>query len=307
MSADEVALVTGSSRGIGAAIARRLAEDGLRVALTYAESPHRADEVVGEIERAGGQALGPRADAADPDAVTAAVKHTVAAYGGLDVLVSNAGVARVGALHELTPEQIDRTIDVNVRGVVHAVRGALPHLGDGGRIITIGSVNAERIPFAGGAAYGMTKAAIAGLVRGLAQRLGLRGITVNNIQPGPTADDRMTEDGPLAEAMLKWLAVPRIGSPREIADLVSYLMGPEAAFVKRSQPHDRRRLHHVAAGLVRMVVRPPCSDRRQTTTPRHRNRIRANHGQVPAVAPSVGRSCTCGPQHHELVPTDHFP
>ncbi|GHE09044.1 hypothetical protein GCM10010339_60060 [Streptomyces alanosinicus] len=151
--------------------------------------------------------------------------------GGLDVLVSNAGVAAVGALDELAPEQIDRMIDVNVRGVVHAVRAALPHLGDGGRIITIGSVNAERIPFAGGAAYGMTKAAIAGLVRGLARDLGPRGITVNNIQPGPTANDRMAEDGPPAEAMLKWLALPRIGSPLEIAALVSYLAGPEAAFI----------------------------------------------------------------------------
>ena len=231
MSTGKVALVTGGSRGIGAAIARRLAQDGLRVALTYAESPHRADGVVGEIERAGGQALALRADAADPDAVTAAVERTVAAYGGLDVLVSNAGVATVGALDELASEQIDRMIDVNVRGVVHAVRAALPHLGDGSRIITIGSVNAERIPFAGGAAYGMTKAAIAGLVRGLARDLGPRGISVNNIQPGPTANDRMTQDGPLAEAMLKWLALPRIGSPREIAALVSYLVGPEAAFI----------------------------------------------------------------------------
>ncbi|MEV5506103.1 SDR family oxidoreductase [Streptomyces orinoci] len=231
MSTGKVAMVTGGSRGIGAAIARRLAEDGLRVALTYADSPHRADEVAGQIECAGGQALALRADAADPDAVTAAVERTVAAYGGLDVLVSNAGVATVGALDELAPEQIDRMIDVNVRGVVHAVRAALPHLGDGGRIITIGSVNAERIPFAGGAAYGMTKAAIAGLVRGLARDLGPRGITVNNIQPGPTANDRMTEDGALAEAMLQWLALPRIGSPREIAALVSYLAGPEAAFI----------------------------------------------------------------------------
>ncbi|KAK1185969.1 3-oxoacyl-ACP reductase FabG [Streptomyces sp. NBS 14/10] len=231
MSMEKVVLVAGGSRGIGAAIARRLACDGMRVALTYSASPDRADQVVREIEHAGGRALSLRADAADPEAVTAAVERTAAAFGRLDVLVSNAGVAAVGRVEELAPEQIDRMIDVNVRGVLHVIRAALPHLGDGGRIITIGSVNAERVPFAGGAAYAMTKAAIAGLVRGLARDLGPRGINVNNIQPGPTANDRMSADSPAADAMLQWLALSRIATPEEIAGLVSYLAGPEAGYI----------------------------------------------------------------------------
>jgi 3-oxoacyl-[acyl-carrier protein] reductase len=146
-------------------------------------------------------------------------------------VIANAGVASAGGIDDLSVEQIDRMIDVNVRGVVHTVRAALPHLGDGGRIVTIGSVNADRTPFAGAAAYAMTKAAVTGLVRGLARDLGPRGITVNNVQPGPTANDSMSADGPAAEAMAKWLALPRIGAPEEIAGLVSYLAGPEAAFV----------------------------------------------------------------------------
>ncbi|GAB2734356.1 SDR family oxidoreductase [Kitasatospora kifunensis] len=231
MNTGKVALVTGASRGIGAAIARRLAEDGLRIALTYSSSPDRAAQVVQQIENVGGRALALHADAADPQAATAAVEQTVAAFGCLDVLVNNAGVAAVGALDALTPAQIDRMIDVNVRGAIHTIRAAVPHLSEGGRIITIGSVNAERIPFAGGAVYGMTKAAMSGLVRGLARDLGPRGITVNNIQPGPTANDRMPADGPLAESMLNWLALPRIGTPEEIAGLVSYLTGPQAAYI----------------------------------------------------------------------------
>ncbi|WP_211124433.1 SDR family oxidoreductase [Streptomyces yatensis] len=231
MSIEKVALVTGGSRGIGAAIARRLAGDGLPVALTYSASPDRADQVVREIEHAGGRALSLRADAADPDAATAAVERTVSALGRLDVLVSNAGVAAAGPVEALEPEQIDRMIDVNVRGVLHAIRAALPHIGEGGRIITIGSMIADRVPFAGGAAYAMTKAAVAGLVRGLARDLGPRGVSVNNIQPGPTANDSMSADSPAADGMLPWLALPRIATPDEIAGLVSYLAGPEAGYI----------------------------------------------------------------------------
>ncbi|MGY4976666.1 3-oxoacyl-ACP reductase family protein [Streptomyces sp. 900105755] len=231
MDIGRVALVTGGSRGIGAAIARRLARDGLRVALTYTTSSDRAGQVVREIENAGGRAIALRADAADPDAVTAAVERAAAVFERMDVLVSNAGVASLGGVEELAPEQIDRMIDVNVRGVVHTVRAALPHFGESGRIITIGSVNAERVPFAGGAAYAMTKAAVAGLVRGLARDLGPRGITVNNIQPGPTANDRMPAGSPAADALLRWLALARIANPEEIAGLVSYLAGPEAGYI----------------------------------------------------------------------------
>ncbi|WP_306324180.1 MULTISPECIES: SDR family oxidoreductase [unclassified Streptomyces] len=231
MSIERVALVTGGSRGIGAAIARRLAADGLSVALTYSASPGRADEVVREIERAGGRALALRADVAEPGAVAAAVERTAADFGSLDVLVSNAGIADAGSVEALGPERIDRMIDVNVRGVLHTIRAALPHLGQGGRIVTVGSMIAERVPFAGGAVYAMTKAAVAGLVRGLARDLGPRGVTVNNIQPGPTANDSMPADGPAADAMLPWLALSRIASPDEIAGLVSYLAGPESGYI----------------------------------------------------------------------------
>ncbi|MGW4959962.1 SDR family oxidoreductase [Nonomuraea sp. NPDC004186] len=168
---------------------------------------------------------------ADAAAMAGAVEHTVQTLGRLDVVVASAGVARAGGIDALPAEEIDRMIDVNVRGVLHTIRAALPHLGDGGRIVTIGSVNAARAPFAGAAAYGMTKAAVAGLVRGLARDLGPRGITVNNVQPGPTANDSMSADGPAAQAMTTWLALPRIGTPEEVSALVSHLVGPEGAFI----------------------------------------------------------------------------
>ncbi|WP_433427427.1 SDR family oxidoreductase [Nonomuraea sp. CA-141351] len=231
MKSSKVALVTGGSRGIGAAIVQRLARDGMRVAFTYATKRDRADQVVNEVAAGQGQALCLEADAADPTAIAAAVERSVEVWGRLDVVVANAGVARAGGIDALAAEDIDRMIDVNVRGVVHTIRAALPHLGDAGRIVTIGSVNAERTPFAGAAAYAMTKAAVAGLVRGLARDLGPRGITVNNVQPGPTANDSMSPDGPAAQAMTKWLALPRIGAPEEIAALVAHLVGPEAAFI----------------------------------------------------------------------------
>jgi 3-oxoacyl-[acyl-carrier protein] reductase len=231
MDGGKVVLVTGGSRGIGAAIVRRLARDGMRVAFTYATRRDRAKQVVSEVAALQGHALCLEADTADATAVAGAVEHTVQALGRLDVVVANAGVARAGGIDTLPAEDIDRMIDVNVRGVVHTIRAALPYLGDGGRIVTIGSGNAERAPFAGAAAYGMTKAAVAGLVRGLARDLGPRGITVNNVQPGPTANDSMSADSPTAQAMTQWLALPRIGTPEEVSALVSHLVGPEGAFI----------------------------------------------------------------------------
>ncbi|MCO5996938.1 SDR family oxidoreductase [Actinoallomurus rhizosphaericola] len=231
MDDSKVALVTGGSRGIGAAIVRRLAADGMRVAFTYATKRDRAEQVVNEVNAHQGHVLCLEADAADPAVIAGVVEHTMDRWGRLDVVVANAGVARAGGIDTLPAEEIDQMIDVNVRGVVHTIRAVLPHLRDGGRIVTIGSVNAERAPFAGAAAYAMTKAAVAGLVRGLARDLGPRRITVNNVQPGPTANDSMTVDGPAAQAMTKWLALPRIGTPEEVSALVSYLAGPEAAFV----------------------------------------------------------------------------
>ena len=225
------ALVTGGSRGIGAAIARRLARDGLAVAITYASAQRKADEVVGEITAAGGKAIAIRADSADPREVQRAVEETVRAFGRLDVLVNNAGIAVIKPLEETTLDEFDRVAAVNVRAVFAAAQAAARHLREGGRIITIGSVNAERVPFTGGSVYAMSKAAVAGLTRGLARDLGPRGITVNVVQPGPIDTDMNPDDGPFAESLKSLLAVPRYGTSEEIAAAVGFLAGPEASYV----------------------------------------------------------------------------
>jgi 3-oxoacyl-[acyl-carrier protein] reductase len=191
----KVALVTGGSRGIGAAIATRLARDGAAVALTYANAQQKADEVVDAITAAGGQALAMRADSADVTAVKSAVAATVRTLGRLDVLVTNAGIAVVAPLDAFSLDDFDRMVAVNVRGVFVAIQEASRHMGAGGRIITIGSVNADRMPFPGGSVNAMTKAAVTGLTRGLARDLGPRGITINNVQPGPVDTDMNPADG----------------------------------------------------------------------------------------------------------------
>ena len=229
--AGKVALVTGGSRGIGAAIAQRLAQDGAAVAITFASAQEKADEVVRAIEAAGGRALAVRADSADAEALKNAVAETVRSLGRIDVLVNNAGVAVVAPLDQFSLGDFDRMVAVNVRGVFVAAQEASRHMGEGGRIITIGSVNAERMPFAGGSVYAMTKAAVAGLTRGLARDLGPRGITVNTVQPGPTDTDMNPADGPAAEAMKGWTALGRHGRGDEIAGLVAYLASAEAGFV----------------------------------------------------------------------------
>ena len=229
--AGKVALITGGSRGIGAAIARRLARDGAAVAITYASAQQKADEVVRAIESAGGRAMAIRADSGDAGAVKNAVAETVRTLGRLDVLVNNAGIAVVAPLDQFSLDDFDRMVAVNVRAVFVAVQEASRHMSEGGRIITIGSVNADRIPFPGGGVYAMTKAAVAGLTRGLARDLGPRGITINNVQPGPIDTDMNPADGPLAEAMKGWTALARYGRGEEIADMVAYLAGPEAGFV----------------------------------------------------------------------------
>jgi 3-oxoacyl-[acyl-carrier protein] reductase len=227
----KVALVTGGSRGIGAAIAKRLARDGAAVAITYAHAQQKADEVVHAIEAAGGRALAIRADSADAEAVKSAVAETVRTLGRLDVLVNNAGIAVVMPLDHFSLDDFDRMVAVNVRGVFVATQEASRHMGEGGRIITIGSVNADRMPFAGGGVYAMTKAAVAGLSRGLARDLGPRGITVNTVQPGPVDTDMNPADGPFAESLKGWIALARYGQGDEIAGMVAYLASPEAGFV----------------------------------------------------------------------------
>jgi 3-oxoacyl-[acyl-carrier protein] reductase len=227
----KVGLVTGGSRGIGAAIAKRLGADGASVALTYASAQGKADDVVKAIEAGGGHALAIRADSADVQAVRGAVAETVRAFGRLDVLVSSAGIMTMAPLDQFSIDDFDRMVAVNIRAAFVAAQEAARHMGEGGRIIHIGSVNADRMPFAGGSVYAMTKAAIAGLTRGLARDLGPRGITVNNVQPGPVNTDMNPSDGAFAESLKGLMAVNRYGRGEEIAAMVAYLAGPDAGFV----------------------------------------------------------------------------
>jgi 3-oxoacyl-[acyl-carrier protein] reductase len=226
----KVAMVTGGSRGIGAAIVRRLAKDGASVAFTYAAAGDKADAVVKDVAATGGTAFAIQADSADPQAVKAAVARTADRFGSIDILVSNAGILLRGAVDHFTPADFDRMIAVNVRAVFFAVQNVLPHMGEGGRIITIGSVTADRTAFPGASVYGMTKAAVAAMTRGLARDLGPRGITVNTVQPGPTETD--INDDEAQRVMLRpMLALGRMGKDWEVASLVAYLAGPESSFI----------------------------------------------------------------------------
>lgn len=225
------ALVTGGSRGIGAAIVRRLARDGAHVAFTYASSPDRAAETVKAAQAFGARGIAIRADSANADAVVGAVERTVADLGGIDILVNNAGVAILGPVTEFTIADFDRTMAINVRAVFVATQAAARHMTVGGRIINIGSGAAERMPFAGGGAYAMSKAALVGLVKGLARDLGPRGITINNVQPGPIDTEMNPADSDFAKGFLRLMALPRYGTVDDIAGMVSYLAGPEAGFI----------------------------------------------------------------------------
>lgn len=229
--AGKVALVTGGSRGIGAAVAKHLAADGAAVALTYSASPSKAEEVVREIETAGGKAVAIKADAADIEAVRLAVAKTVGAFGGIDILVNNAGVAVVAPIEQFSMEDFEKLIAVNVRGLFVASQEAARHMRDGGRIIHIGSTNSERMPFIGGSVYALTKGAVAGFTRGLARDLGPRGITVNNVQPGPVDTDMNPADGEFAKVTSQNVALQRYGHTDEIASFVTYLASPDAGFI----------------------------------------------------------------------------
>jgi 3-oxoacyl-[acyl-carrier protein] reductase len=228
---DRCALVTGGSRGIGAAIVQRLAREGAHVALTYVSRPEQAEETARAAQRFGVRAFAVAADAAEPEAVQAAVDRAGAEFGRLDILVNNAGIATVAPLEELTLKDFDRTFAINVRAVFVASQAAVKHMRDGGRIINVGSCNAERAPLPGLSIYSMSKAALVGLVKGLARDLGPRGITVNNIQPGPVDTDMNPATGAFADQLRSLLAIPRYAASGEIAALVAYLAGPEAGFV----------------------------------------------------------------------------
>ncbi|MEH1890492.1 MAG: 3-oxoacyl-ACP reductase family protein [Nostoc sp.] len=229
--AGKVALVTGGSRGLGAAIAKRLADDGAAVALTYTSSPQKADEVVLAIESAGGKALAIRADSADVEAVKHAVAETANTLGRLDILVNNAGVLTIALIDQFSMDEFDRLVAVNIKGVFVATQEAIRHMGEGGRIIMIGSVSSDSTGFAGISVYALTKEAIASFTRGLARDLAPRGITVNNIQPGPIDTDINPDHGDFADGLKKIIALGRYGQSDEVAGLVSYLASPEAAFV----------------------------------------------------------------------------
>ncbi len=232
--AGKAAFVTGGSRGIGAAIVQRLVHDGAAVAFTYTNAEGAAKALVKTIEAEGGRALALRADSADAAALTAAVDDAAGKLGRLDILVNNAGVGLMGPFDSFTLADLDKTLAVNVRAVFVATQAAARHMGQGGaygRVITIGSTNAERMPWAGGGVYAMSKAAVAGLTRGMARDLGPRGITVNNVQPGPVNTDLNPADGPMASSMHGLMAVARHAHPDEIAGMVAYLAGPEAGMV----------------------------------------------------------------------------
>lgn len=224
-------LVTGGSRGIGAAIVRRLAREGADVALTYASSPDQAEATARAAREFGVRALAIQADSADAGAVVAAVERTVAELGGIDILVNNAGVATLSRIDDFKLADFDRTFAINVRAVFVATQAAVRHMKEGGRIINTGSTNADRMPFPGGAVYAMSKSALKGLVQGLARDLGPRGITINNVQPGPIDTELNPAEGEFAGTMKGFLAVPRYGTADEVAGMVAYLAGPEAAYV----------------------------------------------------------------------------
>ena len=227
----KVALVTGGSRGIGAAVVKRLAREGAHVALTYSNSAERAEQVVKEAEACGVKALAIRADSADPHAVTAAVERTARELGGLDILVNNAGVAVFAPLADYLLADFDKTFAINVRAVFVAIQAALKHLKEGGRIINIGSTNAERMPSLGGGVYAMSKSALQGMVQGFARDLGPSGITINNVQPGPIDTELNPDKGEFAEGLKKVTALQRYGTADEVAAMVAYLAGPEASYV----------------------------------------------------------------------------
>jgi 3-oxoacyl-[acyl-carrier protein] reductase len=227
----KVALITGGSRGIGAAVAQRLAADGARVAITYTKGADSAAAVVKAIERAGGKAIAIQADAADAEAGKAAVEKTVATLGRLDVLVNNAGTAIPKTFEETTLEEMDRVLDINVRGVFVATQAALKHMKEGGRVITIGSAVGERAVAPGLVPYAATKGAVKMFTQALSREVGSRGITVNNVQPGPIDTDLNPASGDWAVPQKAATALDRYGLVEEIAAMVAFVAGPEASYI----------------------------------------------------------------------------
>jgi 3-oxoacyl-[acyl-carrier protein] reductase len=228
---NKVALVTGGSRSIGAAIAKRLAADGAAVAITYSASPQKAEEVVQTIRENSGRAIAIEADAGDPDKVRRAVQTTIETFGGIDILVNNAGIALGGPIDQVDFRDYERMIAVNVTGVFVATQEAARNMKAGGRIIHIGSSMARYAAFGGASVYTLTKGAVSGFNRSLVRDLGPRGITVNTVHPGPTDTDMNPADGPVSQIVGPGMAVGRYGKAEEIAGAVAYLASPDAAFI----------------------------------------------------------------------------
>ncbi|MGW1598808.1 SDR family oxidoreductase [Streptomyces sp. NPDC002343] len=225
------ALVTGGGRGIGAATARRLAREGADVALTYAHDKDAAESVVRDIEALGRRAVALRADSADAEEAADAVRRAARELGGLDVLVGNAAVGVMAPLQDLTLADLDRVLAVNVRGLFLAARAAAGLMGTGGRIVTVGSCLTARVPGPGATLYAMSKSAVTGLTKALARELAGRGITANVVHPGPTDTDMNPADGPHASGQAAMTALGRFGTAEEVASMVAFLAGPEAAYV----------------------------------------------------------------------------
>src|SRR5258708_13919819 len=229
--AGKVALVTGGSRGIGAAIARRLASDGAAVSITYSNSSADADRVIEDMERAGGRGVAIRADCADAEAVKAAVGSTSKRFGGLDILVNNAAMFRRGRVDDFPREDIDRMLASNVRSLLVAIQESLRFMEKGGRIINIGSISSDYMPIPGVSVYAATKGAVTSMTRALARDLGSREITINNVQPGRIDTVMNPANGPMADQIRGSIARGRYGSGADIAGLVAWLASPDAAFI----------------------------------------------------------------------------
>lgn len=227
----KVAFVTGGSRGIGKAVALKLAEDGADVALTYRDSAEHAADVVDRIKSLGRRAWAVRADSADPIAVREAVDQAAAEFGRLDIVVNNAGIGVLGPVEDLSLEDIDRVLNINVRAPFITSQAAVRHMAEGGRIISIGSCMAERVAFAGGSLYATSKTALTGLTKSLARELGPRGITVNLIHPGPTDTDMNPSAGPGADMQKGLTALGRYGQPSDVAATVAHLAGDAGRYV----------------------------------------------------------------------------
>ncbi|MFJ1932340.1 SDR family NAD(P)-dependent oxidoreductase [Kitasatospora sp. NPDC088160] len=227
----KVALVTGGSRGIGAAVALRLAEEGADVALTYQGGAERAEEVAAKITAMGRRGWAVRADCADPQAVQSVVAEVAERFGRLDVLVNNAGVGVLGPIGDLALDDVDRVLEVNVRAPFLFAQAASAHLADGGRIVTIGSCIAKRVAFPGATVYSLSKAAMIGLTKALARELGPRGITANVVHPGPIDTDMNPADGEAAELQNSLTALGRFGAGADVAAAVAYLAGEDGQYV----------------------------------------------------------------------------